>query len=257
MKKLSIVLLCLLLCGCSMIKTEPDSIRRPTADTTVGAIHESPTETEPTDPPHADFYDPDICVDDLITWFSEVNFDAEMVHGGDPGVIQKWEVPIYYYVFGAPTDEDLKTVDSFVQWVNTVEGFPGMAQTTDLGQANMKLYFCDNTQLQNIMGPGFEGLDGAVTYWYDNNIIYDATICIRTDLTQHLRNSVIKEEFYNGLGPINDTYLRQDSIIYANFSEPQELTAADELIMKLLYSPEIQCGMTMEQCTEIIQNLYY
>ena len=132
-----------------------------------------------------------------------------------------------------------------------------MSQTTDLGAANLKLYFCDNQQLQNIMGPGFEGLDGAVTYWYDNNRIYDATICIRTDLNQHLRNSVIQEEFYNGLGPINDTYLRSDSIIYANFSEPQELTAADELILKLLYAPEIQCGMTPEQCAEIIRSIYY
>ena len=87
--------------------------------------------------------------------------------------------------------------------------------------------------------------------------IYDATICYRTDLDQYLRNSVILEEIYNGLGPIQDTALRPDSLIYQGFSEPQWVTPVDELILKLLYHPSILPGMDAQQCEQVIRSLYY
>jgi hypothetical protein len=59
------------------------------------------------------------------------------------------------------------------------------------------------------------------------------------------------------LGPIQDTGLRPDSIIYQEYSEPQELTEVDELILKLLYHPDILPGMNAAQCEEVIRRLYY
>ena len=272
MKKLAFLLLCLfLLCGCkapvtltaptepTVAHTEvaaiPTETTVPTEETTV------PTEPEPTLPPHSVYYNPDISAEDVITWFNEVNIGAEFVNGGDASLIQKWEQPICYYIFGEPTGEDLIALNDFVQWVNTIPGFPGMSNTSDLGAANMKIYFCEEQQLYNIMGPGFDdpnGMDGAVTYWYDdNNRIYNATVCIRTDLTQTLRNSVIKEELYNGLGPINDTVTREDSLIFSGYSEPQTTTPIDELIIALLYDPAVCCGMNALQCAEAIRTIYY
>jgi hypothetical protein len=90
-----------------------------------------------------------------------------------------------------------------------------------------------------------------------NNEIYDATICYRNDIDQYIRNSVILEEIYNGLGPLQDTSLRTDSICFSGYSTPQSLTEVDELILKLLYHPEIRCGMNKEQCAQVIQSLYH
>ena len=50
--------------------------------------------------------------------------------------------------------------------------------------------------------------------------------------------------------------LRPDSIAYQLFSEPQELSREDELILKLLYHPQIQCGMDAEACERVIRELY-
>ena len=108
-----------------------------------------------------------------------------------------------------------------------------------------------------MMGHEVNNLDGAVTFWYTDDIINSAVICYRTDLDQYLRNSVILEEIYNGLGLIQDTSLRKDSIIYAEFSQPQELTKIDELLLKLLYSEEIKTGMSAKECEEVIRQLYY
>ena len=100
MKYYLTVLLCLLLCGCDLAYIEPttNAVYETSATPTEITTTTEPPTTLPTEPPHADFYDPNIAVEDLITWFSEVNFDAEIVNSGNPGVIQKWEQPIYYYI---------------------------------------------------------------------------------------------------------------------------------------------------------------
>ena len=108
------------------------------------------------------------------------------------------------------------------------------------------------------MGNDFIGTDGGVTFWYNGaNEIYSETIGYRTDISQEVRNSVILEEIYNGLGPIQDTNLREDSIIYSGYTTPQSLTAVDELILKLLYHPDIKCGMNAAQCETVIRKIYY
>lgn len=145
----------------------------------------------------------------------------------------------------------------FTYWLNTIEGFPGIIEAPENTYANMQIYFCTQQEMVDRMGDNFQNLDGGVTFWYNNNMIYDCIICYRTDLTQTVRNSVILEEIYNGLGPIQDTKLRPDSIIYSEFSQPQSLTEIDELLLKLLYHPDMQCGMDAAQCEAVIRQLYY
>jgi hypothetical protein len=112
--------------------------------------------------------------------------------------------------------------------------------------------------MTELMGSQYTNMDGAVTFWYNmDNEIYDAIICCLNSLGQSLRNSVILEELYNGLGPVQDTSLRPDSLIYAEFSEPQELSEIDKLILQLLYHPDMECGMDSVQCEEVIRKLYY
>ena len=215
------------------------------------------TSTPAPAPLHSELYIPDVPVEDVITYFNEVCLDAEYVTSGDPSRVQKWNSPIRYYIFGTPTAEDLQQLEKFCDWLNNVEGFPGISLIDNQYDANLKIYFCDSDTMLQILGNPFYGNDAGVTFWYDNDMIYDASICIRSDLTQYLRNSVILEEIYNGLGPVQDTVLREDSIIYSNYSEPQELTAVDELILTLLYHPEIKYGMNAEECETIIRQLYY
>ena len=87
--------------------------------------------------------------------------------------------------------------------------------------------------------------------------LFQPSVCIRTDIDQYVRNSVILEEIYNGLGPVQDTILRPDSIIYQEYSEVQDLTLVDWLILRLLYHPDMLCGMDAAQCEAVIRDLYY
>lgn len=206
---------------------------------------------------HSKFYIPGVSVEDVVLYFNEVAFGAEIVNSGDPYRLQKWNEPIYYFVNGDATQEDIDTLVKFTNWLNTLEGFPGIYEAKDVTKTNLNIYFCDKASMLAIMGNEFYDSDGAVVFWYTDDIIERAVICYRTDLDQYVRNSVIIEEIYNGLGLIQDTSLREDSIIYSGFSMPQEITKIDELLLKLLYSKELKNGMDARQCEEVIRQLYY
>lgn len=219
---------------------------------------ETSIETEPSAPEHSELYIPDVSVDDVVRYFNEVCLDAEIVNSGDPGKLQRWEGRIRYYCDGPATDEDHMVLESMVNWLNTIEGFPGMSEVSDPDAANLHISFCGPDEYLAFMGENFHGTDGGVTFWYDGfDRIYDGIIGYRTDIDQETRNSVILEEIYNGLGPINDTALRDDSIIYSGFSTPQWLTPVDELIIKLLYHPQMECGMDATACETVIRQIYY
>lgn len=198
-------------------------------------------------------------MEDVILYFNEVCLDAEYVEAGTPELVQKWVAPITYYVHGNPTDEDLRVLNDLVAQLNAIDHFPGMIAAQEPSDTLLPIYFCPTEEMHDRMAfSAQEDLDGAVTYWYnDIQQITNAIICIRTDLDQQVRNSVIAEEIYNGLGPIQDTVLREDSIVYQYGSEILELSEMDILILKLLYHPQIQCGMTAVQCESIIRQLYY
>ena len=254
MKKplLFLVILSLLLAGCgSAAPSVPEATTVPVTE------HPLPAETPAADPEPepSSLAIPGLPVEDVIQYFNEVCLDAEYVNSGDPSRLQKWVMPVCYTVLGSPTEEDLEVLTGFADWLNTVEGFPGIWETETEWEANLRIHFCSQEEMLSLMGQNFSGMDGAVTFWYDRDEIYDAVICIRTDLDQELRNSVILEELYNGLGPIQDTWLREDSIIYAGFSQPQELTEVDKLLLTLLYRPELQCGMDARECGILIREL--
>lgn len=270
---LALLLLCGLLAGCGSSQPVPETtvptILAPTETAiptippeTTAAETEPPEttvpETEaPTEAGHSWLYIPGLSAEDVILYFNEVCLDAEFSDSGDPSKLQKWMEPIYYTLDGPATDEDLETLTAFVDFLNTIDGFPGIYEAETLAQANLQIYFRTRQGLVDIMGSNFAGCDGGVTFWYEENAIYDATICYATEIDQYVRNSVILEEIYNGLGPVQDTDLRPDSIIYGPYSEPQDLTEIDRLILVLLYHPALECGMDAAQCEAVIRQLYY
>ncbi len=254
---LTLLFLIVLLAGCgdfpeAVATTAP--IPETSAAPTVPTVAETTMATEPA---HSPLFVEGLAVEDVIRYFNEVCLDAEIINSGNASLLQKWISPIYYRLNGDPTEADIRVVTDFAAWLNTVEGFPGMVEAQAPDEANLQIHFCTQEDMLALMGQDFTDMDGAVTFWYLDNAIYDAIICCRTDLDQQLRNSVILEEIYNGLGPIQDTDLRPDSIIYSEYAEPQELTEIDALILKLLYHPQLLCGMNGEECEAVIRQLYW
>jgi len=220
----------------------------------------TPTAAPTATPACSELFLPRYTVEQVLEYFNEVCLDSEWVNSGNPSYIQKWAEPIRYHLQGDPTAGDMAVLDGLCEGLNRIHGFPGIGPADTPESANLDLFFCTGPELLQRMDGGFVDAytEGAVTFWYDGeDRIYNATICIRSDLDQTLRNSVILEEFYNGLGPIQDTELRTDSIIYQHASTATELTEMDWLLLKLLYHPDMLCGMDAAQAETVIRSLYW
>ena len=228
----------------------------------------TPTESQPpatvpvettivTEPLHSEFYIDGFDVEEVIVYFNEVCLSAEFVNSGDPSRLQKWDSPIYYRLYGNYTEEDYETLTNFTEVLNSIFGFPGIYEIQDPFIDNLSIYFCTQKEMVARLGENFRYMDGGVTFWYTDDVINTGIICYRTELDQYLRNSVILEEIYNGLGPIQDTKLREDSIIYEEFSLPQMISEMDFLLLQLLYHPLMLPGMDAEECEAVIRSLYY
>lgn len=220
-----------------------------------------PVQTEPPPPEHSALYLPQVSQEEMIRYFNEVVLSIEYSTGsGDPTLVQKWTCPIQYTISGDATQEDLVVLRSLFDALNEIEGFPGIYEATELSPANLTIHFMDSDALQLAFSDILHGeiADGAVQFWYhtDTNEIYSGRIGYRTDIDQSLRNSVLLEEIVNLLG-LNDTILREDSIVYQYGSNITALSDVDWVILKLLYAQEILPGFSESQCRPILEQLYY
>lgn len=273
MRKISVltvvVFLLAALCGCNVIENFKSNTENPfvtseseitsdeetteSSDESERYAEEMTGETEQTE-------ETSLPIDEVINYFCEVVLKTEYSDGvGDATLVQKWTDRICYRIYGEATEQDKLILTEFFQQLNEIEGFPGIVPAGENDLTDLALYFYDYESFNRSFGEflNYEMADGAVQYWYytDTNVIYDARIGYRTDVDQYTRNSVLLEEVFNGLG-ITDTVLREDSIAYQGFSQPQELSEIDWLMIKLLYHPKMKAGMNREECARLIREIY-
>jgi len=279
-----LIMLVISFCGCAIsVENVLQSTTRATTETVTTAPTTSPTvepttapttsptlepttaptippTTEPTSPLHSPLYIEGVTVEKMIEYFNEVVLDMEYSTGdGNPTLVQKWDRPLCYRIEGNPTDADRQALDKLFAKLNGIEGFPGIRAATGLEQ-NLTLNFLNLADFRRQFSSVINGetADGAVQFWYytNTNNIHTARIGYRTDISQQIRDSVIPEEIINSLG-ISDTVLRKDSIVYQYASSTTELSDVDMVILKLLYHPKMECGMTAADSEKIIRELYY
>jgi len=215
--------------------------------------------TEEVKPVHSPLYIEGVSTQQIIEYFAEAVLSSEYSEGGNSNLVQKWTTPVYYKVEGNYTKEDSAVLGEIVSALNAIDGFPGMKQTDSGENYTIKFVNADEFETQAGDYVNHEIADGSATWWYDDaeNCITNVLVFVRNDIEQENRTSVIQEEIINSLGLGNDSMLREDSIIYQGVSFPQQPSDIDMLLIKLLYSAEISCGMNYDECASVIEKLYY
>lgn len=246
-------LLALLLCACTI--KGASSTQTSTQDLTSSSV------SKPTTPEHSELYLPQYSTDKIWDYFEEIVLDMEYNEGeGDVTLVQKWNAPINYRIYGNPTDKDLEVLSDLFAQLNKVKGFPGIYPARDGEFDNLAISFLDKKTFNEEFSTFLNNEDayGATQFWYylENNEIHTARIGYRTDIDQNTRVSILLEEVVNMLG-ISDTVLREDSIVYQYSNDNMALSDVDWVILKLLYSSDIKSGMDAESCKAVIQKLYY
>lgn len=259
------VFIAMLLSACAQPKLEPvptvlpETVPMAQTETTYPA--ETVPETTATEPIHSPFYHPDYTPQQIQEYFEEVVLHVEYSDGtGNAELVQKWQMPVGYRISGTPTQEDLEVLETFFTQLNALEGFPGIFPAEENEVEQLRISFLEPDIFRDSFSSVVNGEDafGATEFWYytDTNELYSARIGYRTDLDQNTRNSILLEEIVNTLG-ISDTLLREDSITYQYSNVNLALSDVDWILLKLLYHPDIRCGMDAQACAGVIARLYY
>lgn len=257
MKKAILFLLILaLLTGC-----QAPAAPTLTPTTAVPTTTVAPAQPPTTAPLHSALYLQGMEPEQVLRDFNEIVHQMEYSDGtGDPTLAKKWLSPIRYSIHGAPTDEDLRVLEDFFSQLNEMEGFPGIYPAKEGEAADLTLSFLDHQEFWDSFSDAVDGEDalGATQFWYytDTGEIHTARIGYRTDLDQTERSSILLEEVVNTLG-LSDSLNRTDSIVYQYSNDNLSLSEVDWLILKLLYHPAIESGMTEAETNAVISELYY
>jgi len=256
-----VLMLSLFLCACTT-DIDIDVEKEPTAQST----DETPTAESTVDggataPPHSTLYLPEYSTQQIFDYFEEVVLHTEYSTGsGNSALVQKWNEPLRYCIYGNPTDKDLAVLTDLFAQLNEIAGFPGIHAAADDEPENLTISFLDKESFNESFSEFINGEDayGATQFWYytATNEIHTASIGYRTDIDQATRVSILIEEIINMLG-ISDTVLREDSIVYQYSNSTTALSDVDWIILKMLYDPAIQCGMDADSCSAVIQELYF
>lgn len=191
--------------------------------------------------------------------------------------LTRWRDPVRVAIrFGASVPADRQATDrariaSYLGRLSSVTGHPiGLAET----EPNFWIFIVSEDE-REALGPELQGLrfriDADVieavtgmnqtTYCSvfaisgaESHVHRNAVAVIRAENPDLLRLSCFHEEIAQGLGLPNDSPRARPSI----FNDDEEfalLTDQDELMLRILYSPELRPGMTAAEARPIVESL--
>ena len=235
--------------------TEPESETETVTETET----ETTTAVTTTLPQHSPLYIEGVSTSDMIRYFAETVLSAEYGEdNGNKNLVQKWETPIRYYIHGLYSSSDAEKIDEFFDFLNTIDGFPGAKRVGLTDDFNFEIDFITRLNMEVQLRKVDESCAAFTTfnYYTGTNNIYKTKIIYCIDIPEEQRRSVIQEEIVNGIGMANDTEERTDSVIY-QYSNYNTVNDVDTVLLKILYSDKIKCGMDYDRAAKAIAEIYY
>lgn len=182
-------------------------------------------------------------------------FDAE--YGERYGRLIRWEGPIRIAVRGEYTKEDLSVIEQLIDEIcSRVLTLPPIRFAAEGEEANTVISFVPLQEMSTATEGYREGNEGFVSWSWENYTIRQMKVAIAADCTDRAtRSHLIREEFLQGLGVQDDLDSYSDSIFYRPFTQTQELSPVDHLILYCLYHPELRPGMDRNEARQALKKV--
>lgn len=184
---------------------------------------------------------------ETIEYFVDVALSSEY---GDSGTIRKWQNGLRIQVFGTPTATDLQTLSTVTQELSHLTGL-AIALVNE--SPNVELHFAPIAKFAQLEPNYKTGNEGFFWTWYENGVIDRARILINSQQTDTVRSHLLREEFTQSLGLMNDSRRHPDSIFYQGWTETQTFSPADQAIIQMLYQAKLQPNMTQAEVMQALQ----
>lgn len=202
-------------------------------------------------------FDPDF-IEAALEYLPEIAGGNEF----DPSietVLRRWDIdkPIKVALFEEVTAEDIAVLDKIITPIEILTNLK-IDYVKSRQHYNFEVYVTPLDNFKRIFNNYIEGNWGFLSYWEDDyyNIHY-AVIAISNDYPNRLEmNHLLMEEFIQSLGLPNDSERYMDSIFQQEWTDVQEPSPIDWLLLEFIYRPELLPGTEMTECVEILRNVY-
>jgi hypothetical protein len=165
-------------------------------------------------------------------------------------VISKWEKPLYIYLqgdFPSDLEKELHQIIGELKVLTKLEMY--LVENAD--NANMIVFAGKASEYIQKVEPRASSFIKKNKGLFYVDVCQDASICkgsIWVDthkvLQLNLQKHLLREEFTQSLGFVNDSWRFKESIFYQGWTKNQHYTELDIWLIKQLYHPEIHSGMT-------------
>lgn len=182
-----------------------------------------------------------------IAYFTEVALNTEYGGGEQSGVVRKWEEPVRVFVYGAPAATDIEEVKGVIDELSALTPTLEIKQVDSRAEANVVIYYGSRATIPAVL-PGYvAGNDGFVWLWWSaTGRLTRADIAIATEATPLARRHLLREELTQSLGLPADSSNYPASIFYEPWSVTTRYAAIDKEVIRILYHPRVEPGMTAE-----------
>ena len=168
------------------------------------------------------------------------------------GLVKWCDEEVGYYIVGTPTAGDLVEVESIIsrldafiptlrfRAVESLESQMAVSLFVVFGSGDNHIWkeFFGVRELGRVRGLG--------QLWTKDFVIDRAVVMINSEQPEWVRKAAIVEEITQAMGLIDDSWWYPDSMFYQGGSASYSLADIDEAVIRLLYDPRIEPGMTIE-----------
>lgn len=168
--------------------------------------------------------------------------------------LTRWEDEILIHVSGNATAEDTDALNELIMQLGfRVPLMPAIGLVYDREEADILLYYVPSSEI-NALVPNITG-ESDIAFWHEqtDSVFHDGIIAISTDLSQTERNYGLLWCMVQILGANNAGCAFADSVLYSEWSDVQELSEIDWLILNMIYSPWVEPGM---DASEVYERIY-
>jgi len=200
--------------------------------------------------------------EELCNYFTSLAVGSEYI---DYDRLCRWESTIFYTVDGAYTDRDIDVIERLCADLNGIEGFPGIYPAENGEEAALTVSFLTQEEIVACFAYGAEAasgengpvrVEGMAEYTASGETcgILTAKVAVDSGIRdEYRRSAAICEEIVQSLGLGNDSFMYADSIFYEGEGSASYPSALDFDMIRILYSPCIRAGMTIDELCDAVK----
>ena len=188
-------------------------------------------------------------------YFLDVALNAEF--GNQNNKLTKWDSDLLIFVDHNAETELLDELDRIIEEINSLSQSIKMRLIDDRESANYIILFGTADEYATLEPNASSYVDGnwglTWIYWNSNSIINRGSMYIdvvrNTDLD--CQKHLLREEFTQGLGLLNDTFDFPESIFYQAWTCTTEYSPEDRMLITYLLDPNFEANMSIAEILDI------